>query len=129
MATQILNTLLILACIAAVGVLIWVLIGVRRMVNDANLFIKNLDEKMKPLLQESSEAVRNINRISSDIGAVTSSARDLSDAVSVIVKNVVAVTSLVENVKSAIPVRVSGIKAGARAALAVLISEIRNRRQ
>lgn len=129
MATQILNTLLILACIAAVGVLIWVLIGVRRMVNDANLFINNLDEKMKPLLQESSEAVRNINRISSDIGAVTSSARDLSDAVSVIVKNVVAVTSLVENVKSALPVRVAGIKAGARAALAVLISEIRNRRQ
>lgn len=129
MATQILNTLLILACIAGVGVLIWVLIGVRRMVNDANLFIKNLDEKMKPLLQESSEAVRNINRISSDVGAVTSSARNLSDAVSVIVNNVVAVTSLVENVKSAIPVRVSGIKAGARAALAVLISQIRDRRQ
>ncbi|MCE5312257.1 MAG: hypothetical protein LLF86_03800 [Nitrospiraceae bacterium] len=129
MSTQYLSTILTLAGIVGIAVVIWVLVGVRRLVDDAGLFIKNLDEKMKPLLEESSAAVKNINRISSDVGAVTSSARDLSDAVSVIVKNVVAVTSLVEDVKSAIPVRMAGVKAGARAALAVFISQIRNRRQ
>lgn len=129
MLTQILNTTLILACIAGVAVLIWVLLGVRRLVDDAGLFVKNLDDKVKPLLDEANTAVKNINRISDDVGTVTSSARDLSDAVSVIVKNVVAVSNLVEEIKSAIPLRVAGVRAGAKAALAVLISQIRDRRQ
>ncbi|MBN2654807.1 MAG: DUF948 domain-containing protein [Nitrospirae bacterium] len=129
MLTQILSTTLILACIAGVAVLIWVLLGFRRLVDDTGVFIKNLDDRVKPLLDEANTAVKNINRISDDVGTVTSSARDLSDAVSVIVKNVVAVSNLVEDVKSAIPLRVAGVRAGAKAALAVLISQIRDRRQ
>ncbi|MDX9714611.1 MAG: DUF948 domain-containing protein [Dissulfurispiraceae bacterium] len=129
MSTQILNTTLILSCIAGVAVLIWVLLGIRKLVDDAGIFIRNIDDRIKPLLDEAGNAVRNINRISDDVGTVTSSARDLSDAVSVIVKNVVAANNLVEDIKSAIPVRAAGLRAGAKAALAVLISQIRNRRQ
>lgn len=120
--------MLTLGVLAALGVLIYAVMEIRRLAVTLNEFIKSTEEKLYPVLEETELSLRSFRKISDDAGRVTENIRNLSDAAQDIVTNVRALSSVVNYVGEGASVRISGVKAGLKTALGVLIRQIRERR-
>ncbi|MEW6116229.1 MAG: DUF948 domain-containing protein [Nitrospirota bacterium] len=120
--------ILILGVLAALGVLIYAVMEIRRLAVTLNEFIKGTEEKLYPVLEETELSLRSFRKISDDASRVTENIRNLSDAAQDIVTNVRALSSVVNYVGEGASMRVSGVKAGLKTALSVLIRQIRERR-
>lgn len=64
--------------------------------------------------------------MSDDVGTVTENARNFSGALYEIVDNLRAISSIVHDVREGMSLRVSGVKAGIKTALEVLIKSLRS---
>ncbi|MBI5214106.1 MAG: DUF948 domain-containing protein [Nitrospirae bacterium] len=111
---------------AAIFFLIYASLEIRRAAADFREFLKNTEDKMDPVLKETEQTLKSLRKVSDDVGTATGNVRELSDAAYEIVENVKALSGIVHGVREGISLRAFGIKAGVKAALNVLLKELRN---
>lgn len=121
--------IIVTGVLAAVGILIYAIVEIKRLSSTVNEFLKRAEEKLNPLIYEAEQSLRSCRKISDDFGAVTENVHSLSDAAYEITANIKALSGIVNDFREGISLRTSGIKAGVKTAFNVLISQLKERRQ
>lgn len=116
-----------LGFIAAIGFLIYASLEIRRAAQTFREFLKNTEERINPVLEETEQTLKSLKKVSDDVGTVTENARNFSVALYEIVDNLRALSSIVHDVREGMSLRVLGVKAGIKTALNVLIKELMGR--
>jgi uncharacterized protein YoxC len=115
-----------LGFIAAIGFLIYASLEIRRAAQAFKEFLENTEERINPVLEETEQALKSLRKVSDDVGTVTENVRNFSGAMYEIVDNLRALSSIVHDVREGMSLRVSGVKAGIKTALEVLIKSLRS---
>lgn len=119
---------IMLVFLAAIGFLIYAAIEMRKVALAAKEFLKTTEERIIPLLDETTLTLRSVRKVSDDIGTVTGNVRELSGSVNDITTNLKALSGIVNDLEQGVSVRVLGVKAGMKAALDVLMKQFKQRR-
>jgi uncharacterized protein YoxC len=114
--------------IITAGFLVYVSLEIRKLSTNLSCFIKNTEDRLNPVLFETEQTLRSFRKVSDDVGTVTGDVRDVSSGIREIAYNVQALSSVVSALIGDVSLRVGGIKAGLKAALGVLIKDIKERR-
>ena len=113
--------LITLAVIVTLGVLIAVLFELKSATRSLRELLKTTDCSVKPTLDELQNTLRSVRNVTDNITAVTEDVKVLSGSVRNVGENVKHVTEFVDGVTSSAGIRVSGLRAGVRAAAEVLV--------
>ncbi|MDI6728664.1 MAG: DUF948 domain-containing protein [Thermodesulfovibrionales bacterium] len=116
-----------LGFIAAIGFLIYASLEIRKAAQTFKEFLKNTEERINPVLEETEQTLKSLRKVSDDVATVTENARNFSGALYEIVDNLRALSSIVHDVREGVSLRVLGVKAGVKTALNVLIKELMNK--
>jgi methyl-accepting chemotaxis protein len=111
---------------AAIGFLIYASLEIRRAAQTFKEFLRNTGERINPVLEETEQALKSLKKVSDDVGTVTENARNFSGALYEIVDNFRAISNIIHDVREGMSLRVSGVKAGIKTALEVLIKSLRS---
>ena len=125
--TQVWLALIVLILAVTAGFIIWLIIEIRRTVFSLNVLLKTTNESIKPTLEELQQTLRSIRSVSNDINDVTSDIKILSGSVRDVGMNVKAVSNVIEHITSLTTIRASGLRAGVKAGLEVLINNLFSR--
>jgi len=109
--------------LAAVFLLIYSFIQIKRAATALTDFLAATDSKLNPLLKEAEETLKSIRAVSDDIGSATSNIRNISGALSNIALQVRIFGLLTEGLQNLLSDRITGLKAGIKAALDVLLNK------
>ena len=120
--------ILVICILIAIGFLIYTILEIKRAAAELNVSLKNTEERLSPLIHEAEQLMSSVRGITDNIGAVTSTARNLAEAGNDIAVNLRALSSLVNEFGEGLSLRAFGLKAGFRTALDVLIDQIKARR-
>lgn len=120
--------ILVIGILAAIGFLIYTIMEIRRLAVSMEDFLKRTEEHTIPVLMETEQTLRSLRKISDDVGSVTEDVKDISSAAQELAVSLRALGLLANAVGLGASTRVSGVKAGIRAALFTVINEIRARR-
>lgn len=108
----------------AMGFLIYASVELRKAAISFKAFLKNAEERLNPLLDETELAMKSLRKVTDGVGAVTENARNFSVALYEIAENMRALSGIVSDLRGGVSLRVLGVKAGVRAALQVLGREM-----
>jgi uncharacterized protein YoxC len=114
--------------LAAAIFLIYVAVEIKKSAAAIREFLNRTDERIKPVLADAEQVIKNLKGISSDVGTVTENVRNFSGVVSEIATNLKVLSSMLSGLSEGLSVRALGIKAGIKTALEVLIKQIKERR-
>ena len=114
--------------LVAIAFIIRAVNDVRRLTATMDEFIKKTEERITPVLIETEQTLRSVRKISDDVGTVTENVRGLSDVLYDVGSNLRAVSAMVSQFGEGISLKATGIQAGVKTALNVLINQIRERR-
>lgn len=122
--------LIIIAVVFALlaGFLIPVLLELRKAARELSEFLDTTGDSLKNTLRETDETLKSIRQVTDDVNAVTEDARELSSSLADAARNVRAVGELLDTTTLRARASAAGIKAGALAALGVLIKNLFKRR-
>ncbi len=120
--------ILALGIFTVIGLLIYAIFEMRKAVAALNSSLKSTEERLNPVILETEHFLRNIRRITDDIGAVTYATRNIAEAGSDIVINLKAVSSLLNDMVEGLSLKAFGVKAGVKTAINVLINQLKERR-
>lgn len=120
--TLLIAIVVVLALVA--GFLILVLLEMRKAFKELGVLIGTVEGTVKPTMQELNETMKSMREMSENINAISGDLRRVTSAVGDLGKNIDEVNKLIED----IPLRVSGIRAGIRAALESLLLNLFSRR-
>ncbi|BCB96706.1 hypothetical protein JZK55_16280 [Dissulfurispira thermophila] len=112
--------------IAAIVFLIYASLEIRRAAQAFREFLKNTEEKINPVMEETEQTLKSLKKVSDDVGTVTENARNFSSALYEIVNNIRAISNVVHDVREGVSLRVLGLRAGIKTALEVLIKNLRS---
>lgn len=115
---------IVLAQVVTIGFLILIFVDMRKAVRSLNEFLKTTGESIKPALEELQQTLKSIRNVSDDINIVTVDIKTFSGAVRDVGQNIKHVSNLIEDVTKSTTVKASGLKAGIRAALGVLLNNL-----
>ncbi len=104
--------ILAVAVAIAIGCLVPVLLELRRTTRRLTSVLRIAEENLEPALAELRGTLRNLDRITNDLGAVTEDARAVSGSVRKVGRNVATLSSLASAVALALGARAEGLKAG-----------------
>lgn len=116
--------LITLAFIAAAGIFISVMLELRSAVRALNEFIKTTDKSLKPTLDELQMTLKSLRNVTDNVTAVTDDVKALSGSVRDVGENVRHVSGLIDDVAYSATAKISGLRAGIRAALDVILRGI-----
>ncbi|MDI6801324.1 MAG: DUF948 domain-containing protein [Thermodesulfovibrionales bacterium] len=116
--------IVLIGLLFAIGFVIYASIEIRKVAMSLREFLKNTDERMKPLIEETELALRSIRKVSDDVGAVTEGVRGFSSAMNETVQNVRALSGMIGELQEGVSLRVLGLKTGIKTALNVLFKEL-----
>jgi|SRR5208283_802724 len=119
--------ILLLCILSAIGVLIYTIFELRKTAAALNSTLKTTEERLSPVLIETEQFIRSMRKITDDVGTVTDSARNIAEAGNEIVCNLKAFSSLFNELGERWSLRAFGFRAGVKAALDVLIDQIKSR--
>ncbi len=88
------------------------------------LLRKTADEKLNPLLEELRPLVTNTKDICDNVNEVTSNVKQFSKAVGDVGKSISVINGLIENIGSSAAIKAISFRAGVRAALDYLITNL-----
>lgn len=125
--TQVWLALIVLILAVTAGFISWLIIEIRRTVSSLNVLLKTTNESIKPTLEELQQTLRSIRNVSNDLNDVTSDIKMLSGSVRDVGMNVKAVSNVIEHITSLTTIRASGLRAGVKAGLEVLINNLFSR--
>jgi hypothetical protein len=112
----------------AIGFLVYTALELRRVSLVFREFIRNTDDRIRPVLDETEQTLKSFRRVSDDVGVVTDNVRNFSGAMQDIVLNIRALSGIIGGLREGMSLRVFGVKAGLRAALDVLMKYMKERR-
>lgn len=127
------SLIIILSIILSIGVIgflvalifvIYAAIELKRAASSLSIFLKTTEERITPVLEEAELSLKNIKKISDDIGTVTDNVKNISVALNETANNIRDISNIVEDVKRIVSVRFMGLKAAIKTATSVLIQEI-----
>lgn len=110
--------------LVAIGFLIYASVEIRRVAVSFREFLKNTEERMKPVLDETEQTLKSIRKVSDDVGTATGNVRNFSSAMYEIAHNVRALSGIISDLKEGVSLRALGVKAGFKAALDVLVKQL-----
>lgn len=125
--TQVWLALIVLILAVTAGSVIWLIIELKSAARSLNVCLKTTEESIKPTLEELQETLRSIRNVANDLNDVTSDIKTLSGSVRDVGMNIRAVSSVIEHVTSLTTIRASGLRAGVKAGLEVLINNLFSR--
>jgi uncharacterized protein YoxC len=125
--TQVLLALIVIILAVTAGFIVWLIIEFRRTLYSLNVLLKDTNESIKPTLEELQQTLRSIRNVSDDLNDVTSDIKTLSGSVRDVGMNIKTVSNVIEQVTSLTAIRASGLRAGIRAGLEVLINNLFSR--
>lgn len=120
--------IMMVGLLVGIGFLIYVSIELRKTLSGIRELIHITQDRLMPVIQETEMTLRSIRKVSDDVGTVTENVKNFSTAMEDVVKNVRAISSIAEEFRSGVSLRVSGVKAGLKAAINVLLKQIKERR-
>ena len=106
------------------GYLISLIIELKKALRTVNDVLKTTEENLKPTLEEIQQTLRSLRNVSDDINEVTSDVKTLSGSVRDVGLSVKQVNNLIGNVASLTAIRASGVKAGLKVGLGVLMNNL-----
>jgi uncharacterized protein YoxC len=109
--------------LAAVFLLIYSFIQIKKAATALTDFLAATDSKLNPLLKEAEETLKSIRTVSDDIGSATSNIRNISGTLSNVALQVRIFGLLTEGLQNQLSDRITGLKAGIKAALDVLLNK------
>ena len=124
MATTFLLSILTLSCVVLVIVLIYVLLELRVATRKLEQFITTSETSLKPTLEELPGTIRSIRYIAENIATVTDDVKTLSGSVREVGENIRLTSGYIEGIAASSSVQVSGLRAGIRAGLNVLVNNL-----
>jgi uncharacterized protein YoxC len=124
MITTFLLSIITLSCVLLVIVLIYVLLELRVATRKLEQFITTSETSLKPTLEELPGTIRSIRHIAENIATVTDDVKTLSGSVREVGENIRLTSSYIEGIAASSSVQVSGLKAGIRAGLNVLVNNL-----
>lgn len=109
--------------LAAVFLLIYSFLQIKKAATALTDFLAATDLKINPVLKEAEETLKSIRTVSDDIGSATSNIRNISGTLSDVAIQVRTLGLLTEGLHDRLAVRITGLKAGIKAALGVLLNQ------
>jgi uncharacterized protein YoxC len=122
--TTFLLSIITLASVILVVVLIYVLLELRQATRKLEQFITMSETSLKPTLDELPGTVRSIRHIAENIATVTDDVKSLSGSVREVGENIRLTSEYIEGIAASSSVQVSGLRAGIRAGLNVLVNNL-----
>jgi len=119
---------LLIGFLIAIGFFVYAALELKRISASLREFLKNTEDRMKPVLEETEQTLKSIRKVSDDIGDVTDNVRSFSGSMKEIAINLEALSSITGDLRQGVSLRVLGLKAGIKAATEVLIKQIKDRR-
>jgi hypothetical protein len=124
MITTFLLSIITLSCVVLVIVLIYVLLELRVATRKLEQFITTSEISLKPTFEELPGTIRSIRHIAENIATVTDDVKTLSGSVREVGENIRLTSGYIEGIAASSSVQVSGLKAGIRAGLNVLVNNL-----
>ena len=116
--------LIAIAIAALAGYVISLIIELKKTIRTVNDVLKTADEVLKPTLEEVQLTLRSVRNITDDINEVTEDVKTLSGSVREVGLSVKHVNDLIGAVTSMTAIKASGVKAGFKAGLGVLMNNL-----
>jgi uncharacterized protein YoxC len=124
-----------LAILITAGVLVYFLVELKRAaaafqetLKNVDNSVKNIEENMKPVLEDAGQTLKSIRSVSEDVEAVTVNVRNFSAAMYDIAINLRAISSIINDLRGGASLRATGLKVGVKTALNVLVKELAKNR-
>jgi uncharacterized protein YoxC len=114
-----------LGMVIAAVVFILIVSEVKKTAKTLKEFTDDLEPSLRGTLSEIQHTLRSVRDMTENVAGITEDFRRFSSAVREIGENVREVSAAVENLSTMATVRVSGIKAGMRAAMETLLTHMR----
>lgn len=121
---QIWAGLIVIAFLVMVGFLISLIIELKKTARALREWLKTTEELTRPTFEELQQSLKSIKNVSDDINTVTTDIKTFSVALKDTGQNIKTLSTLIEQVTSSTLIKVSGLRAGIRTALEVLLSNI-----
>jgi uncharacterized protein YoxC len=122
--SQLWLTLIGLSVIITVGFVVWLVIEIKKTLRVLNDFLKTSEESLKSTLDELQQTLRSLRSVSDDLNDVTSDIKTLSGSVRDVGLNIKSVSNMIEDITSSGYSKVSGVKAGIKTGIMVLLSNL-----
>jgi uncharacterized protein YoxC len=106
--------------LVAIIFLLFASIEIRKASGALREFLKTTEQNLRPVVAETEEVLKTLQKVGSNVGAVTEDVRSFSAAVADLAVNVKTASSLIGTAQEALSLRAQGLKAGFRAAVEVL---------
>jgi hypothetical protein len=119
---------IVLSFLVAMGFMIYASFEIRKAAAAFREFMERSGEKLAPVLDEAEKTLKSVRGVSDDMAKTTGNISSLTGAVYDITSNLRAVSGLLNDLRNGLFLRKAGLKAGLRAAAAVLIQRINERR-
>ncbi|MEW6675259.1 MAG: DUF948 domain-containing protein [Nitrospirota bacterium] len=116
--------LIVLAFLVTVGLLIPVLMELRKTARSLRKFLKTTEESIKPTLEELQQTLKSIRNVSDDVNDVTGDIKTFSGSVRDVGHNIRHMSNLIEDVTSSTVIKASGLRVGIKTALEVLLNNL-----
>jgi uncharacterized protein YoxC len=116
-----------IAVAATAGYVISLIIELKKTLHSVNVLLITTEENLKPTLEELQQTLKSLRNVSDDINEVTSDIKVLSKSVRDVGENVGHVSGLIRTVTSLAAMKASGLRAGMKAGMGVLISNLFSR--
>lgn len=120
-----------LAILITAGVLVYFLMELKKAaaafqetLKNVDNSIKNIEENMKPVLEDAGKTLKSIRNVSEDVEAVTGNIRHFSEAMHDTAANLKAISGIMSNLKDSVSLRTTGLQVGVKTALSVLAKEL-----
>jgi|GEM_PF-786029 len=109
--------------LAAVFLLIYSSLQIKKAATALTVFLAATDLKISSVLKEAEETLKSIKTVYDDVGSATSNIRNISGTLSAIALQAKTLGLLTEGMQDRLGVRITGLKAGIKAALGVLLNQ------
>jgi uncharacterized protein YoxC len=109
--------------LAAVFLLIYSFLQIKKATTALTDFLAATDLKINPVLKEAEETLKSMRTVCDDIGSATSNIRNISGALSDVAVQVRTLGLFTEGLQNQFAIRITGLKAGIKAALGVLLNQ------
>ncbi len=116
--------LIVISVIITAAFIISLIIELRRTARSLNDFLRNTDASLKPTLEELQETLKGLKDITNHVNDITSDIKTLSSSLRDVGIKVKNTSEVIEHVVSSSAVKVSGVKAGIKAGLGVLLKNL-----
>lgn len=126
--SQLWQTLIGIAVLVTAGFIVSLVIEMKRTFHSLNDFLKTREESLKPTLEELQQTLRSLRNVSNDLGDITSDIKTLSVSMRDVGLNIKRVSGVVEDFTSSGYIKASGVKAGIKTGLLVLLNNLFSRK-